>query len=65
MMKKFFETTDLLQANFIESILNDQKVPHTVTGLASTDYQGSARLIEFFVDDNHLELAREIVEGIE
>jgi len=64
MMKKFFETTDILQANFIVSILEDQKIPHTVTGLASTEFQGSIRIIEFFVNNDYLEIAQEIVEGV-
>jgi hypothetical protein len=63
-VKKFFETTDVLQANFIVSILEDQSIPHTVTGLASTEFQGSIRIIEFFVSEDHLEVALEIVEGV-
>ncbi len=64
-MKKVFETTDVLQANFIVSILDQEKIPHTVTGLASTDFQGSARLIEIFVDKQYEELVLQIVEGTE
>lgn len=63
-MKKFFETSDVLQANFIVSILEEQRVPHTVTGLASTEFQGAIRIIEFFVNDDYLEIAQEIVEGV-
>jgi hypothetical protein len=63
-MKKFFETNDILQANFIVSILEEQKVPYTVTGLASTEFQGAIRIIEFFVNEDDLAIAQEVVEGI-
>ena len=63
-MKKVYETTDLLEANFIVSILNEEKIPHTATGLASTEFQGSIRLVEIFVDAMYEELVLEIVEGI-
>lgn len=59
-----FETQDVIQANFIVSILTEEKIPHTVTGLGVTELQG-IQMIEFFVEDDFLETALAIVEGCE
>ncbi|MCR9203861.1 MAG: DUF2007 domain-containing protein [Halobacteriovoraceae bacterium] len=61
-MKKLFETTDVIQANFIVSILEEEKIPHTATGLGTTELQG-IQFIEIFVDERYYESAKEIVEG--